>query len=203
MNKFMDNDSEYTMQNHNRPFDRAQGRRSIRLKNYDYSSPGAYFVTICINDRQCLLGKIVNRKTKLNKTGEIIYDEWLKTSIIRMNVKLDEFIIMPNHLHGIIIITNGNGLVVGANRRFVPTRIAQNNKMKPNTLCSIIAQFKSVATKRIRQNGFPNFQWQRNYYEHIIRNESELNRIRKYIQNNPQQWEIDQENSKLKEIKHA
>jgi len=87
------------------------GRRSIRLRGYDYSQAGAYFITICTKDRECLFGDIVDEKMCINEIGEIVQKEWLRTANIRPNVSLDEFIIMPNHLHGIIMINDGRGVL--------------------------------------------------------------------------------------------
>ena len=184
-------------------------RRSIRLKGYDYTRPGAYFVTICTHQRQMLLGEIVDGAMVLNECGEIVRDEWFKTAQIRANVQLheDEFVVMPNHLHGIIwIIESGVGVTdnVGARRHIVgktgpvvPTTHDQpHHGPKPGSIGAIIGQFKSVVTKRINQTldspGAP--VWQRNYYERIVRNDDELNAIRRYIQENPLKWELDQDN---------
>lgn len=168
-------------------------RRSIRLQGYDYSQAGAYYITICTQKRACLFGQIVDGEMVLNEYGEIVKTEWLKTSKIRRNITLDEFVIMPNHLHGIIIITEKNEManIVGAIHRIAPTNeIQQPPRLQSGSMGAIIGQYKSIITKRINQiRDTPGFSvWQRNYYEHIIRNENELNRIRKYILNNPANW---------------
>lgn len=187
-------------------------RRSIRLKDYDYSQSGAYFITICSWNRECLFGDIVDGKMRLNELGHVVEKEWLQTSVVRANVELYEFQIMPNHFHGIIVLNDN----VGATRRvarFPETRrSAQEGAIHrialtkahtkdisgagPGSIGAIIGQFKSIATKRInamRSNpGSP--VWQRNYYEHIIRNEDEMNRIREYIINNPAKWSEDENN---------
>lgn len=177
-------------------------RRSIRLKGYDYSQPGAYYVTIVVQNRECIFGDISNGKMALNENGKIVKTEWLKTAEIRKNVKLDEFIVMPNHVHGIIIITDkiknipnigknvettGN---VGATGPVAPT----GPRLHPNSLGSIMGQFQSIVTKQIRKFGIEYFSWQRNYWERIIRNKNELNKIRKYIRDNPINWETDDNN---------
>ena len=166
-------------------------RRSIRLKGYDYTQPGAYFVTICTYDRRCLFGRIVDGAMRLNLFGKIVRDEWFKTSQVRQNVVLypHEFVVMPNHIHGIIRIV---GNLVGAQRRCAPTcRI----NVTPGSLGAIVRAFKSAA-RRINQirNTLGQPVWQRDYYEHIIRNEDELNRIRGYIVDNPLRWHLDREN---------
>ncbi len=158
-------------------------RRSIRLREYDYTQPGAYFLTICVHDRKSAFGEIVDGQTRLNDFGQVVETEWFKTGKIRNNVKLHQHVVMPNHFHGILWITE----TVGATRRVAPT-------LQPNSLGSLIGQFKSIVTKQIRKMGLHEFKWQRNYYEHIIRNEDELNRIREYIMYNPRRWQFDRDN---------
>ncbi|MEP9410249.1 MAG: transposase [Candidatus Brocadia sp.] len=169
-------------------------RHSIRLRDYDYSQSGAYFVTICSWNRKCLFGEIVNGNMLLNEFGQIVKNEWQHTGIIRLNVELDVFVIMPNHMHGILIIVDDNN-----NRRgvlqYAPT-IKSSFKSPSKTIGAIIRGFKSSTTKQINQfrntPGIP--VWQRNYYEHIIRNDKELTRTREYIINNPLQWQSDENN---------
>ena len=171
-------------------------RKSIRLKNHDYSQPGAYFVTICTYNHKCIFGYISKGEMKLNDFGKIVETEWLKTAQIRANVELDEYIIMPNHLHGIIIIVDN---CRGTTHR-APTIQAHESFGKPvsGSIPTIIRGFKSTVTKQINQLrntlGLP--VWQRNYFEHVIRNEKSLHQIRYYIVNNPLQWELDNENPK-------
>jgi len=165
----------------------AQRRRSIRLREYDYSSAGAYFVTICTHRRALLLGEVVDGELVLNSFGETVREEWLRSADIRAEIELDEFVVMPNHIHGIVFIT-------GAGRGDRP--VAPTPGPRPRSLSSLIAGFKSAATKRINDlrdtPGSP--VWQRNYYERVIRDERELTRIREYIQQNPLQWRLDCEN---------
>jgi REP element-mobilizing transposase RayT len=156
---------------------------SARLKGYDYSTPGEYFVTICVGGKIEWFGNVVDGKMKRNDVGEIVAEEWKRTQEIRNNVVLDEWVIMPNHFHGIIIIVES---FVETPRRGVSTK----GKLKPNSLGSIIGQFKSITSKRIRKTN-PDFSWQPRFYDHIIRNEKGLNAIREYIHNNPAQWEYD------------
>ncbi len=165
-------------------------RRSIRLKGYDYSQSGAYFITICTYNRECLFGKIVDDKMILNQYGEIANQCWLEIPNHFPNVELDEYIIMPNHIHEIIVINEQN---VGAIHELPLQNQYQRRKM---LIPKIIGRFKMNSAKQINQlRHTPNIPvWQRNYYEHIIRNENELNKIREYIINNPLHWELDIEN---------
>lgn len=173
---------------------------SARLVGWDYSRPGAYFVTICTRNRVCWFGGVKNGKMVLSDIGKIVHDEWAKTPKIRPNVKLDEFVVMPNHFHGILIIKNDDVRTIRPNVvettcRVVSTKTAtepeRKTTLKSNSLGSIIGQFKSVCTKRIRAVNDPEFQWQSRFHDHIIRNEPELFRIRQYIRNNPAKWERD------------
>ena len=171
-------------------------RHSIRLKEYDYSQAGAYFVTIVTHERKCLFGEIANDKMRLSPFGEIVRTEWFKTAELRPNVKLweDEFMVMPNHIHGIAWINEN----VGARRRRAPTE--QFGKPVIGSLPTIVRAYKSAVTYKINEmrstRGAP--VWQRNYYEHIIRNQSDLEQIYKYIQFNPIQWSKDEENPEWK-----
>ncbi len=186
-------------------------RRSIRLQGYDYTQPGAYFVTVVTQNRVCLFGEIVTGRMRLNRLGKIVYEEWFRTARLRPYVELrpDEFIVMPNHIHGIIrivdIIDDNN---VGAGRRRAPTgrrraptttpgaTLEQFGCPVPGSIPTIIRAFKSATTRRINEwRGTPGARvWQRNYWEHIIRNEKALERIRRYILTNPARWQMDREN---------
>jgi len=159
---------------------------SNRLECWDYTTPGYYFITICIKNMQCLLGCITDGRIQLSPIGKIIADEWQKTKMIRPNVDLDQWIIMPNHIHGIIIITKRNN--VQTLRRNVSARLL------PNSLGSIIGQFKSKCTKQIRADVYAQFNWHRNYHDHIIRSEQSLHQIRLYIKTNPAKWDMDEYN---------
>lgn len=157
-------------------------RRSIRLKEYDYSQAGAYYVTLCTYQRECLFGEIIDGEMRLNDWGRIIYDSWEWLGQQYAYVDLYEWVIMPNHFHGIIVIDDRRG----------GSRTALTQK----PLGRLVGAFKTVSSKQInklRDNpGCP--VWQRNYYEHVIRNDDDLNRIREYIINNPMQWELDENN---------
>jgi len=177
-------------------------RRSIRLKNFDYASVGAYFVTISVQNRISLLGKISGSQIKLSEMGEIAKQCWLDMPGHLNNVELDEFVVMPNHIHGIIVLTNiCRGVQLNAPTQFnalAPTtsepRHEHFSKISPmkKTLAVIIRTYKAAVTTICRQSGFCQFRWQRNYYEHIIRNDVEMNRIREYINNNAINWEDDE-----------
>jgi len=186
-------------------------RCSIRLKDYDYSQVGAYFITICTYNRECLFGEILNGETKLNDAGQMIHTVWNELPRHYIGVEVDEFVVMPNHIHGIIVLN------VGAGPRACPDkgqselqpregrpRGGQPQGVAPTlSLPDVAHRFKSLTTAHYRfgvtQNGWPPFPgklWQRNYYEHVIRNENDLNEIREYIINNPLKWELDTENPK-------
>jgi REP element-mobilizing transposase RayT len=174
-------------------------RKSIRLKGYDYSKEGLYFITICTQTREHLFGEIIGGKMILNNLGEIIKKELLKTNEIRENIKIDKWVIMPNHIHFIIEILEGfpSGKPV---QNDIPNSNSQNvgclplanpNKLKANTVGSIVNQIKSKVTKEIRKETELFGIWQRNYYEHIIRNEEAYIKISEYIKNNPTLWQND------------
>ncbi|MDD3806815.1 MAG: hypothetical protein PHE86_02090 [Candidatus Marinimicrobia bacterium] len=170
-------------------------RQSIRLKDYDYSQPGAYFVTICTQNQECLFGKIVDGKMVLNECGKITKQCWLDIPNHYSNAELDEFVIMPNHIHGIIIIVGGInvGAIHESPQHESPLPPHSTITRRKMLLPKIIGFYKMNSAKQINQirhmPGTP--VWQRNYYEHIIRNENEneLNRVHKYIINNPLQWQ--------------
>jgi putative transposase len=157
---------------------------------------GAYFVTICTENKNCLLGEVVNGEAALSREGKIVGEEWLKTTEVRPYVSLDLFVVMPNHFHGILFIDKE---AEGGTARCAPT-IRQFRMMISESLPSIIRGFKSAVTRRINilryVPGAP--VWQRNYYEHVIRDEPSLKRIREYIVNNPLSWELDRENPERK-----
>jgi len=212
-------------------------RRSIRLAGYDYTQAGAYFVTLVTHQRECLFGEIVDGEMLLNEIGRIVRDEWFRSAEIRREIALDpdEFVVMPNHIHGIVWICNMGDDVgshgvgadgvgadgvgadgvgahgvgadgvgahgvgadgVGADGVGAHGRAPLPGQRLPRSLSSFIAGFKSAVTKRINEyRGTPGVPvWQRNYFEHIIRDDGELERIRQYIMNNPALWKEDREN---------
>jgi putative transposase len=167
-------------------------RRSVRLPNYDYSQAGAYFVTVCAHNRRCLFGRLAGEHVMLSRIGGILAEEWKRSSDIRQEIRLDEWVVMPNHLHGIVIIRDcGDGVAadVGAHGRAPLEREARS-------LSSFIAGFKAATTKRMNDmRETPGARlWQRNYYERVIRSQDELRKFRKYILDNPTQWALDREN---------
>lgn len=177
-------------------------RRSIRLKTYDYSRPGFYFVTICTQGRESFFGEIINNKMHLNDVGQMVESAWMQIPHHYSEYLIDEFVVMPNHFHGIIS-------VVGAGPRACPSSQNEIKSGQPQgvaptgCLFDIVHRFKSLTTnqylKGIKQKNWPAIQgrlWQRNYWERIIRNEIELHAFREYIQNNPAQWHLDSLNAK-------
>jgi REP element-mobilizing transposase RayT len=170
-------------------------RRSIRLKEYDYSQPGAYFVTVCVNRRRCILAHIRDENVVLSRVGAVVQRCWEDVPNHFSAVELDAFVIMPNHLHGILVL-HGRGVQLNAPTPGTPVRRGKHAAISPkrNTLSVIIRTFKAAVTTQCGKNRHPSFKWQRNYYEHIIRNEAELNRIRQYILYNPTLWQFDREN---------
>lgn len=164
-------------------------RKSTRLKNYRYDSFGLYFITICCDQKKALFGKVEEQEVQLNELGRIVEEEWKKTEVIRENVQLYEYIVMPNHFHGIIQLFDENNEIEDDSSRFESPK---------KSLGSIIRGFKSATTKRIKEwikpdqsIHYPEKIWQRNYYDHIIRNEEGYKTIRDYINNNPANWQKD------------
>lgn len=181
-------------------------RRSVRFPGYDYSFPGAYFITICAHRHKNIFGRCADKKMYLNAFGEIASIEWNKTEIIRKEIRLDSYMIMQNHLHAVVWITNLNleTFIVGANGyspSCITNKIISDNRAyrhtplrsPSNTIGSLIRGFKSSTTNKIHKinKKYNEPVWQRNYYEHIIRNENELNFIREYIRTNPANWRLD------------
>ncbi len=180
---------------------------STRLRNWDYASAAWYFVTLCTRNREMFFGDVKEGEMILSPAGEIVAEEWLKTKEVRTNIELDEWIVMPNHVHGIIVITHS----VETSRRDVsenddpqesllvkkktPHRgVSTKGRLKANSLGSIIGQLKSVCTKRIWATGFRHFDWQPRFYDEIIRDQPHLDYVRQYIKNNPTKWELDKDN---------
>ncbi len=181
-------------------------RQSMRLAGYDYTQTGYYFVTICVKDREHLFGRINNKKMILNLFGRVVQSKWIDITTHVKNAQLDVFQIMPNHLHGIIILNDKTvDDMVGAKHSrqnfgiFISDHagnasplhiISQPNGTKRGSISAIIQNFSSITTRKINQiRKTPGSKlWQRNYYEHIIRNQTELDAIRQYIINNPSNW---------------
>ena len=149
-------------------------RHSFRLLDYDYSQEGSYFVTICSYNRECLFGGIVNHEMRLSEYGKIVLECWQAIPMLFLQTSLDAFIVMPNHLYGIIVLSRGD------RARHASPLPKQPKGPKPNSIGSIIGSFKSAATRKVNQVRLSSGVsiWQRNYYEHVIRDETDLNSIR-------------------------
>lgn len=162
-------------------------RRSLRLRNFDYSRPGAYFVTICVQHRACLFGNIVDSSMVLNAAGSSVLRRWKDLEGRFRGLEVDAAVVMPNHLHGILLMNAHPADLVGTRHR--------------ESLGKYMQWFKSITThdymEGVKEVGWTPFEgrlWQRNYYEHIVRNDNDLQRIRLYIAANPSQWDSDDEN---------
>lgn len=185
-------------------------RRSIRLRGWDYSEPGWYYITLVLKDREKLFGDVVGDEVRLSTFGKIVRATWLEIPKRFTDAQLDEFIIMPDHLHGIIVLEDP---LVGAihespqrtksperkkslHREGRETRQEYINRRRKMTLSKLVGWFKMNSSKAINlQRQTPGVPvWQRNYYEHIIRNDADLYRIRTYIEHNPFQWSLDEQN---------
>jgi putative transposase len=182
-------------------------RRSIRLRDYDYSQAGAYFVTICTQNRAYLFGAVMDGEMQLNNAGEIAKAVWNRLPATFPSVRVDAFVVMPNHIHGIVTVGAqfiAPGTIppppVGA-QFIVPSNPGVMKEGAMNhapTLGNIVRMYKAASARLIRQAGIPEFAWQRNYYEHIVRNDESLDRIRQYVLENPTRWEFDRENPAAK-----
>lgn len=178
--------------------DSERHRRSIRLKGYDYSWAGVYFVTICTDGRKSLFGEVKNGQMVLNRFGEMVTKWWLKIPEKFENTQIDEFVVMPNHFHGIVMLVGADPSVCPSAGE--PVRQAKGERTD-SSLPKIIQWFKTMTANEylriIKEQNLKQVSgrlWQRNYYEHIIRSEESLNKIREYIVANPWQWELDLEN---------
>ena len=156
-------------------------RKKQRLSQYDYSAPGAYFITVCVQDMQCRFGKVRDGVMTLNESGKIVNNQWNWMLEQYPYIDRDEFVIMPNHVHGILQIV-GNG------------RDRSLRVQKTKTISELIGAFKTTSSKIIHLAGQLDFKWQKFFYDHIIRDEKELHIIREYIVNNPMSWELDKSN---------
>ena len=184
---------------------------STRLKGYDYARNGFYFVTICAKDKELYFGNIVNKKIVLSEIGKIANKFWLEIPNHFPHVKLDYYVVMPNHVHGIIVINNNDdvrgrdvrGRDVAVQRLYTDVDKKYNGKYprmskispKPKSLSTIIRSYKSIVSKivHIKYSEYC-FAWQTRFHDHIIRSDDELNRVRQYIINNPEKWELDRNN---------
>ena len=172
---------------------------STRLPGWDYGSDGYYYVTICTKDRAHFFGDVFAEDFILSEIGQIVAEEWLKTETLRSNVRLDEWIIMPNHIHMIVVIAYKIESLSKTPQRGISTSgrgqtMAASEKWAGNTLGSIIGQFKGACTKRIWAEEFSNFAWQSRFFDRIIRSEEALYKARHYIASNPVNWHKDRDN---------
>jgi putative transposase len=171
-------------------------RRSIRLKGYDYTLSGAYFVTICIQGGECLLGDVVEDEIRANLAGLMVQESWHALTNRFSGVDIDAFVVMPNHVHGVIILYGDHDVSKNpsVSQEMTGTRAAP-------AVGDVVGAYKSITTieyiRGVRERGWPAFEgrfWQRNYWERIIRNEREFEAIRRYIWNNPASWKKDRLN---------
>ena len=181
-------------------------RRALRLQGYDYAQAGAYFVTVCTRDRLCDLGHVENGEMVLSKTGQLAHAAWKVLPQHYPGVRLDAWVIMPNHVHGIIWLVGNERRPVGADPqpaqwpsdpvRSRPGPVGAGFKPARHGLPEIVRAFKTFSARRINEarNTTGSQFWQRNYYEHVIRGEDALTRIRQYIVDNPAKWHEDPEN---------
>ena len=177
-------------------------RKSTRLHGYDYSRTGYYFVTINLDNIRCMLAVWNNSQLQLSPIGEIAQEYWMEIPIHYPNVEIDEFVVMPEHVHGILIIRDNNDcdnvgvrhgeplqkmhmLIHSPSGHRAPLQQNQYQHIIPKSLGTIINQYKSTVKRWCNENGFPQFKWQRSFFDHIIRDESALFKIRSYIRNNP------------------
>lgn len=176
-------------------------RRSLRLKGYDYAMAGAYFVTICTQARSCLFGDVAAGAMCLNEAGHMVATSW-EGIAARFSVEVDQFVVMPNHLHGILVLPDADATTNGATTRVAPTiggtvgAPLVGAPVAGARLGNVVGTFKSLTTNGYTK-GWREFRgrlWQRNYYEHIIRDETSLDRIRRYVDDNPAHWEFDDDN---------
>jgi putative transposase len=165
-------------------------RQSLRLRGYDYTQCGAYFVTFCAWERRSLFGEILDGQLRLNALGSVVEEAWFVLPTHFPSVELDASVVMPNHMHGVVII--GVAAQHAAPSRPSPAKFA----VTPGSLGANVRSFKSAVTRRANELRMPFGAqlWQRNYYEHVIRNDESLDRIRQYITTNPARWELDAEN---------
>jgi putative transposase len=172
-------------------------RRSLRLNGYNYAQAGAYFITVCIQDRACLFGHVADGAMRSNDAGQLATRLWHDLPARFSGLDVDAFVVMPNHVHGILVLSDVGAPLVGA-------RVGVDEKAATRaapTVGDIVGGFKSSFTveyiRGVKRGQFPAFNrriWQRNYYEHIIRDEPDLTRVRRYIEENPLRWDFDQEN---------
>jgi REP element-mobilizing transposase RayT len=166
-------------------------RRSIRLPGYDYRQAGIYFVTLCTHQKAGLFGRIYDGEMHSSKLGIVVDEEWRRMAMLRKNVQLDLHVVMPNHVHGLIVMEDNSDC---HSSRGFPTKTGQaSHTLQADSLGAIIGQFKVAVTRRARSIPLHSDQriWQRNYHEHVVRDEKSLNSIRRYVIENPARWAED------------
>ncbi len=184
-------------------------RRSVRLQSWDYTQSAAYFVTICTDNRLCVFGEVVQDAMNLNSFGQIAEASWQTIPDHFLHVELDAFVIMPNHIHGIVVIvadaltnevTQDDGRGAAVLRPYDGERKPHQIGVTPGSLGAIVRSYKSAVAKQINQlrNTSGATVWQRNYHDRIIRNQRELEATRRYIEDNSMQWALDEENPDAK-----
>lgn len=167
---------------------------STRLSNRDYASNGLYFVTICTNNRQYFFGDIIDGQVEYSPIGQIAEKYWAEIPQHSKYTYVDSYVIMPNHVHGIVVLDKPDNVET---QEFASLNCDKSNKFGPlkrNSLQSIIHSYKSAVTRWCRKNGHEHFGWQERFYEHIIRADDSVDRIRDYITCNPAKWESDKNN---------
>lgn len=193
-------------------------RQSFRLKGYDYRREGMYYVTICTKDRQHYFGQIQNGQSVLSDIGQIVLDNWFKIPQFSPHIVLDEFVVMPNHIHGILAIIHpvpslpvplqvaslqcndatGTNNPTGANdptgNNHTKNQFMASISPKSGSISRVLNSYKGACTKEIRLKHDAGFDWQSKFHDHIIRNEDELHRIQRYIVHNPLNWDEDENN---------
>jgi putative transposase len=183
MPKFLDLQIKFTVMSNNR------SRRSIRLKGYDYSADGAYFITICVRDLECLLGEIHDGQMILNEYGAIVRDVWEDLPERVSDIDIDEYVVMPNHFHAIVLINKSPQ----STEIYKDLDVDDSKARRKMILPKVVGRFKMLAAKAINQSReIEGSFWQHNYYERVIRSEEDCQIIRQYIINNPRQWEMDE-----------
>jgi REP-associated tyrosine transposase len=193
--------------------DAAKHRRSIRLSNRDYARPDLYFVTICAHERRCIFGRIEVSSVVPSALGSLVCESWVAIPHHFPQVALHEFVIMPNHIHGLIAITAqpllgasavpGHAMssppIVGAQHRCALAQGATNKNVTPGSLGAIVRSFKSIVARRAHKElGWNGPIWQRNYFERVLRDGQEFSDASRYVAENPMKWEWDRENPQRK-----
>ena len=171
-------------------------RRSIRLRGLDYRSPGAYVITVCSFHRACLFGEIVRDQLQPNSIGEIVKEVWRAIPTFFPHLDLDAYVVMPNHVHGILILKEGPRAKHPPEADASPLHRRRPKGTQRGSISAIVQTFKAATTRGV--HSLPGMKglrlWQRGLYDHIIRNDAELNRVRRYIEENPLRWALDEEN---------